>query len=71
LNNINGHIERIFIIISAVVLLASFGLPLVMPVPPIAMSAKLSQVLMHIIGAVVVVGLLVGWDGTVPDTDCV
>ena len=31
-----------------------------MPTPPITMFAKLSLVMMHIIGAVVVVGLLVG-----------
>ncbi len=52
--------ERNFIIISAVVLLASIVLPLGIPTPPVAISAKLSLVAMHIIGAVVVVGLLVG-----------
>jgi hypothetical protein len=51
--------ERLFIIISAVVLLVSFALPLKMPTPPIAMSAKFSLMMMHIIGGVVVVGLLV------------
>jgi len=53
--------ERNFIIISAVVLLLSFGLPLKIPAPPVAMSAKFSLVSMHIIGAIVVVGLLVGF----------
>jgi len=52
--------DRNFIIVSAVVLLASFALPLKMPTPPIAMSAKLSLIAMHIIGAIVVVPILVG-----------
>jgi hypothetical protein len=52
--------EQKFIIISAVVLAASCVLPLMAPTPPIAMSAKFSLVAMHVIGAVVVVGLLVG-----------
>ncbi len=52
--------DRTFIIVAAVVLLASFALPLMMPTPPVAMSAKYSLVIMHIIGAVVVVGMLVG-----------
>ncbi len=52
--------EQTFILVSAVVLLVSFALPLMMPTPPVAMSAKYSLVIMHIIGAVVVVGMLVG-----------
>ena len=52
--------ERNFIIISAVVLLASFGPLLGVPNSPVALSARLGLVAMHIIGAVVVVGLLVG-----------
>jgi hypothetical protein len=52
--------DRIFILVSAVILLVSFALPLMMPTPPVAMSAKYSLVIMHIIGAVVVVGMLVG-----------
>ncbi len=51
--------ERNFIIISAVVLLASFVSLLGVPNSPVAMSARLGLVTMHIIGAVVVVGLLV------------
>lgn len=56
---VSARPERTFIIVSAVVLLASMALPLMIPSPPVAMSAKLSLVMMHIIGAVVVVGLLV------------
>jgi len=52
--------DRTFIIISAIVLFVSFGLPLMIPTPPVAMSAKYSLVMMHIIGSVVVVGFLVG-----------
>ncbi len=52
--------EQTFILVSAVVLLVSFALPLMIPTPPVAMSAKYSLVIMHIIGAVVVVGMLVG-----------
>ncbi len=59
LSGVTQRPERYFIIISAVVLLASLALPLSIPTPPVAMSAKLSLVAMHIIGAIVVVGLLV------------
>jgi hypothetical protein len=51
--------ERNFMIISAVVLLASLVPLLGVPNSPVAMSARLGLVTMHIIGAVVVVGLLV------------
>ncbi len=52
--------ERNFIIVSAVVLLVSI-LPLLgVPNSPVALSARLGLVAMHIIGAVVVVSLLVG-----------
>lgn len=57
---VTNRSERTFIIVSAVVLLASFTLPLMMPTPPVAMSAKYSLIMMHIIGAVVSVGSLVG-----------
>ena len=52
--------ERNFIIISGVVLSVSIVPLLFVPNSPVAMSARLSLVTMHIIGAVVVVGLLVG-----------
>jgi hypothetical protein len=52
--------DRNFIIISAVILLVSFVPLLGVPDSPVAMSARLSLVTMHIIGAIVVVGLLVG-----------
>jgi len=60
ISHLSDRPERPFIIISTVVLLLSFLLPLKIPTPPIAMSAKLSLAAMHIIGAVVVVGLLIG-----------
>lgn len=52
--------NRNFIIISSVVLAISCLLPLKVPTPPIAMSAKFSLIAMHIIGAIVVVSLLIG-----------
>ncbi|UCG23643.1 MAG: hypothetical protein JSW55_16090 [Chloroflexota bacterium] len=58
--------DRNFIIISAVVLLASLALPFKAPTPPVAMSAKLSLAAMHLIGAVVVVGSLVGLNSKRP-----
>ena len=60
LSVVSDRPDRNFIIISAMVLVVSSALPLKMPTPPIAMSAKLSLGVMHIIGAVVVVTLLVG-----------
>jgi len=57
---LSGRPNRHFIIISVVVLVGSFLLPLKAPTPPIAMSAKLSLITMHIIGAAVVVPILVG-----------
>lgn len=63
--------DRNLIIISALVLLASFALPFKMPTPPVAVSAKLSLVAMHLIGALVVVGSLIGlnprrsWQGRI------
>jgi hypothetical protein len=50
---------RNFMIISLVVLVLSIFLPLRMPTPPVAMTAKLGLVTMHVIGAIVVVGTLV------------
>jgi len=60
LNAVAARPDRYFIIISAVVLLASFALPLKAPTPPVAMSAKLSLAVMHLIGALAVVPVLVG-----------
>lgn len=60
LNAITARPDQKFTIISAVILLASLVLPLKMPTPPVAMSAKLSLAAMHLIGAVMVVGLLIG-----------
>ncbi len=51
--------DRNFIAISAVVLLASFALPLKIPTPPVTMPAKLGLAAMHLIGALVVVPVLV------------
>ncbi len=52
--------ERTFLVVSIAVLLVSLALPFKAPTPPVAMSAKLSLVMMHIIGAAVVIPLLVG-----------
>jgi len=52
--------ERTFLVVSVAVLLVSLALPFKIPTPPVAMSAKLSLVMMHIIGAAVVIPLLVG-----------
>ena len=60
LTAVTARPDRNFILVSAVILLASFALPLKAPTPPVAMSAKLSLAAMHLIGAVVVVGLLIG-----------
>jgi hypothetical protein len=60
LNVVTTRADRSFIIISALVLLASFALPLKIPTPPVAMSAKLSLAAMHLIGAVIVVASLIG-----------
>jgi heme A synthase len=48
-----------FLIVSLVVLFLSLALPLSIPSPPVAMSAKLYLVAMHVIGAIVVVGTLI------------
>jgi hypothetical protein len=49
----------IFVVISIVVLLISFLLPLKIPTPPVPMATKLSLVSMHILGAAVLVPLLI------------
>ena len=49
---------RTYLVISTAVLLLSMFLPLKIPTPPAPMSSKWSLVMMHIIGAVVVVGVL-------------
>jgi hypothetical protein len=51
---------RTFLIISTVVLVLSCFLPMKAPTPPVTLPAKLTLVGMHIIGAIVVVGLLIG-----------
>lgn len=51
---------RTYLIIAGVVLLFSFILPLKIPTPPVALSDKLVLVTTHIIGAIAVVGVLVG-----------
>ena len=51
---------RTYLIISSIVLVLSFILPLMAPTPPVTMPAKLTLVAMHIIGAIAVVGTLVG-----------
>ncbi len=48
-----------FLIISLLVLAISLALPLKIPTPPAAMTAKFSLMAMHIIGATVVVGTLI------------
>ena len=47
-----------YLAISAAVLLISILLPLKIPTPPVPVSSKYSLVIMHIIGAFVVVGFL-------------
>lgn len=49
-----------FLIVSITVLLISLLLPLKAPTPPVTMAAKLTLVAMHIIGAISVVGPLIG-----------
>lgn len=51
---------RTYVLIAAAVLLLSFALPLTIPSPPVAMIDKLSLVAMHIVGAFMVVGTLIG-----------
>lgn len=51
---------RTYLVIATAVLFLSFVLPLRIPSPPVAMVDKLSLVAMHIIGAIAVVGVLVG-----------
>lgn len=48
-----------FLIFSVIVLLLSSVLPLKAPTPPVTMSAKLTLVTMHTIGAITVVGTLI------------
>lgn len=56
----NDHPVRTFLIISTVVLVLSCFLPLKAPTPPVTLPAKLTLVAMHVIGAIVVVGMLIG-----------
>ena len=51
---------RTYLKIATVALFLSFIPPLSAPSPPVAMIVKLSLVAMHIIGAICVVGVLVG-----------
>jgi hypothetical protein len=51
---------RTYLVIATLVLLISCLLPMKIPSPPVALSAKLSLVAMHIIGAVAVVGTMLG-----------
>ena len=51
---------RTYLKIAAVALFLSFIPPLSAPSPPVAMIVKFSLVAMHIIGAIAVVGILVG-----------
>lgn len=51
---------RTYLIIATIALLLSFIPPLTFPSPPVAMVDKLSLVAMHIVGAIAVVGVLVG-----------
>ncbi|MFN2136001.1 MAG: DUF6069 family protein [Candidatus Promineifilaceae bacterium] len=52
------HPAKTYLAISAAVLLISILLPLKIPTPPVPVSSKYSLVIMHIIGAFVVVGFL-------------
>ena len=49
---------RTYLAISTFVLLISIFLPLKIPTPPVPTSSKWSLIMMHIIGAVVIVGVL-------------
>jgi hypothetical protein len=51
---------RTYLVVATLVLLISCLLPMKIPSPPVALSAKLALVAMHIIGAVAVVGTLMG-----------
>ena len=51
---------KTYLIISTTVLILSFALPLKAPTPPVTMPAKLTLLAMHIIGAIAVVGTMIG-----------
>ncbi len=51
---------RTYLKIATVALFLSFIPPLLAPSPPVTMTVKLSLVAMHIVGAVTVVGVLIG-----------
>ncbi|HRQ39125.1 MAG TPA: DUF6069 family protein [Chloroflexota bacterium] len=51
---------RTYLKIATVALFLSFIPPLLAPSPPVAMTVKLSLVAMHIVGAIAVVGVLIG-----------
>lgn len=57
--NLVRNPAKVFAIISFIVLVASFFLPLDIPTPPIPMATKLALVGMHILGAAVLVPLLI------------
>ena len=65
IGNLSRRPARTFLIVSLIVLVISFALPLKIPSPPVAMAAKLCLVAMHVIGAIVVVGTLIVF-GTAP-----
>ncbi len=50
---------KTYLIICFVVLILSLFLPMKIPTPSVAISSKLTLVMMHIIGAVAVVGVVV------------
>lgn len=58
---LRGRPVRLFLVVSTIVLLISFALPLRIPTPPVTITAKLVLVMMHIIGGVAVVGMLIGF----------
>jgi len=51
---------KTYLIISTTVLILSFALPLKAPTPPVTMPAKLTLLAMHVIGAIAVVGTMIG-----------
>ncbi len=57
--NTARRLARTFVVISTVVLVLSFLLPLRIPTPPVPMATKYSLMSMHILGAAVLVPLLI------------
>ncbi len=49
---------RVFILVATLLLLVSVGLPAMMPSPPVEWSAKLTLIAMHVVGYLIIVGVI-------------